>query len=124
MQNENFECWVEVPGTDGRFMVSHRGRLKAFGKKRRVSRKTFIEVVNEPRRLVCDYKTGRLGWWVFFDNARLFLPRDELMALFPPEFRDIDHSLDAEAEARRDETYLDPDALRKGAMANGKGTDE
>ena len=37
MQNENFECWVEVPGTDGRFMVSHRGRLKAFGKKRRVS---------------------------------------------------------------------------------------
>ena len=100
------------------------GRLKAFGKKRRVSRKTFIEVVNEPRRLVCDYKTGRFGWWVFFDNAKLFLPRDELMALFPPEFRDIDHSLDAAAAARRDETYLDPDALRNGAGRDKEAKDE
>lgn len=124
MENEVFECWVEVPGTDGRFAMSNRGRLKAVGRKRRISRVTVIEVVNEPKRLVCDYKTGRLGWWVFFDGGKLFLPRDELMSLFPPEFRNIDHSLDAEAEARRDETRLDSDALRKGRRANAKGTDE
>ena len=124
MANEVFECWVDVPGTDGRFAVSNRGRLKAVGRKRRICRVTVIEVVNELKRLVCDYKTGRFGWWVFFDSGKLFLPRDELIALFPPEYRDIDHSLDAEAAARRDETYRDPDALRKGARANEKGTDE
>ena len=46
------------------------------------------------------------------------------MALFPPEFRDIDHSLDAEAEARRDETYLDTDALRNGAGRDKEAKDE
>ena len=96
-------------------------RTRILTKKDRVVRPEQIRVA---RRLIRDYTTGRFGWWVFFDNAKLFLPRDELMALFPPEFRDIDHSLDAAAAARRDETYLDPDALRNGARANEKGNDE
>ena len=121
MEGVKFECWVDIPGTDGRFQVSNLGHLRMIAKKTRVmGRVTLVSSVEE-RHLVCDYKTGRLGWWVFLDGSKIFLPRDEMIALFPPGFRDIDRSLDEEATAKRDETYRDPETFRKGAKAQKEG---
>ena len=121
MEKVKFECWVDVPGTEGRFQVSNLGHLRLMAKKVRVmGRITLVSSVEE-RHLVCDYKTGRLGWGVFVDGSKLFLPRHELMALFPIEFHDIDHSQDEAANAKREETYCDPESFRK---ANKKGTDK
>ena len=119
MANEKFECWVDIPGTDGRYQVSNLGHLRMLAKKTRImGRITLVSSVEE-KHLVCDYKTGRLGWWVFLDGCKLFLPRDEMIALFPSAYQDVDRSLDEEATAKRNETYRGPDAFRKGAEAKG-----
>ena len=113
MQEDNFECWVDVPETDSRFQVSNRGHLRMLGRKKHRCNRTTVEMAVEPRQLVCDYKSGRLGWWLFFDNNKHFLARDAVMQLFPERFRDVDTSLDGRARTLRDETYLDQDALRE-----------
>ena len=120
MEGDRFECWVDIPGTDGRFQVSNLGHLRMIAKKTRIMGRIAVVLTIEPKPLVCDYKTGRLGWWIFYDGSKLFLPRDELMALFPPEYRQVDSSLDEAATAKRNETYCPPESFRK---ANKKGND-
>lgn len=112
-----FECWIDVPGTDGRFEASNRGRLRMIGKKVRHCRKTHVVLEIAVRGLVCDYKTGRLGWWVYFDGEKRFFARDELVALFPERFRDVDTSRDEELRRLREETF-------DSSFADGGGGDE
>jgi len=122
MENENFECWVDVPETDCRFQVSNRGHLRMLGRKQRRRSRTVVEMTVEPKQLVCDYKSGRLGWWIFIDNNKHFIARDAVMRLFPEGFIDLDVSLDAKAKALRDETYVDPAVLRE--RTSRKETDQ
>lgn len=105
MDNVKFECWIDVPETDGRIQFSNLGRLRVRGKKRRRCGKTEVMFVNELKPVVCDYKTSRLGWWVNFDMGKRFFPRDELAALFPAAVRDIDTSRDNSAMEFREKTF-------------------
>ena len=113
MDNEKFECWIDVPETDGRIQFSNLGRLRVRGKKRRRCSKTEVMFVNELKPVVCDYKTSRLGWWVNFDMGKRFFPRDELAGLFPASVLDIDKSPDAAAREFRDKTFRDLEAERQ-----------
>ena len=124
MEDRKFECWVGVPGTEGRFAVSNLGRFRTMAKKERHNRRTLVVFVNEPKPLVCDYKTGLLGWWVYYDGAKHFFARDELMTLFPECCRSPDTSLDESARAKREETYMSPEALRERTLAHRKGIGE
>ena len=68
MKTEDDELWIDVPETGARVQASNRGRLRVVGKKTGRGRRVILCHVNEERRLVCDYKTGLLGWYVFFDG--------------------------------------------------------
>jgi len=57
------------------------------------------------RGLVCDYKSGRLGWWVYLDGEKRFFARDDLVAFFPERFLDVDTSRDEELRRIREETF-------------------
>ena len=122
MQGE-FECWVDVPGTEARIQVSNRGRLRVLGKKQGRGRHVVRVHVNEERHAVCDYKTGRIGWYVFFDGVKHFFARDELAVLFPEAVRDVDRSHDEELRRMRDETFRDLEAERVEGEGKGKGAD-
>lgn len=102
---EKFECWMFVPGTDGRFAVSSRGRFMRIAKKRRLGRRTLRLAVNEIVPLVADYMSGELGWYGFYDGDNHFFGREELMRLIPVSLQDIDRSCDEAAVTRRNETY-------------------
>ena len=106
MENR-FECWIPVPDTDGRFWISNFGHFKKMARKKRYCNKPIVEFCNETRPVVADYKSGVLGWYAFFDGVNHFMPRDELMNLFPPEMCNLDTSQDDEAFKLMRETYRD-----------------
>ena len=110
MKENEFECWIDVPGTDMRFQVSNRGNLRVIAKRQIRGRRCVRVSVCELRRPVCDYKSGKIGWWLFFDGAKHFFTRDELVGNFPEEFRNVDRSKDEEMRKLRDETFRDLDA--------------
>ena len=121
MKTEDDELWIDVPETGARVQASNRGRLRVVGKKTGRGRRVILCHVNEERRLVCDYKTGLLGWYVFFDGKNHFFERDALMRRFPPGVADVDRSHDEEARRKRDETFIDLEAKRKeGADVHGE----
>ena len=122
MQGE-FECWVDVPRTDARIQVSNRGRLRVLGKKQGRGRHVVRVHVNEERHAVCDYKTGTIGWYVFFDGEKHFFARDELARLFPESVRDVDSSHDDELRRMREETFRDLEAERAKGDGEEKGAD-
>lgn len=101
------ECWVDVPGTGARVQVSNFAHLRVVGKKRLFGRKILSLHVNELKSLICDYKSGSLGWYVFFDRENHFFSRDELMSLFPASFIEIDHARDQEAIKLKEKTWQD-----------------
>jgi len=104
---EKFECWVFVPGTDGRFAVSNRGRFMRIAKKRRFGRQTLRLAVNEIVPLVSDYMSGELGWYGFYDGENHFFAREDLVRAFPESLLNVDRSGDEAAVAKRKETYRD-----------------
>ena len=124
MGQGDFECWVDVPETKGILQVSNRGRLRRLARKTKRGRSIVVVFASEDVRLVCDYKTGLLGWWVYYDGAKHFFARDELMTLFPECCRNPDTSLDESARAKREETYMSPEALRERTLAHRKGIGE
>ena len=101
------EMWVFVPDTGARVMVSNLGHLKVIGKKRRMGSRMCELHVDETKNLVCDYKTGVLGWYVFFDRENHFFGREELLRLFPESLLDVDRSRDEEARALKEKTWRD-----------------
>ena len=120
MDEAKFECWTDVPGTDVRFQVSNLGHLRMLARKTMRRGAMTVEQKVEVRPLVCDYKSGRLGWWIWYDGASHFLARDELMALFPETIRSPDLSRDEAARARREETIVSAETLRERAAAKRK----
>ena len=120
MDEAKFECWADVPGTDVRFQVSNLGHLRMLARKTMRRGAMTVEQKVEVRPLVCDYKSGRLGWWIWYDGASHFLARDELMALFPETIRSPDLSRDEAARARREETIVSAETLRERAAAKRK----
>ena len=108
------EMWIDVPDTGSRGMVSNLGHLKVMGKRKRTIKRSYVAYVNEMRPLVCDFKTSRLGWWVFFDGERHFFAREDLMLLFPKEVQDVDRSRDEEAVEIRERNFRDLNAGKGG----------
>ena len=102
---EKKECWFFVPETDNRFAISNFGRLMKVAKKRLVLRRTQVIAVFEILPLVASYKTGVLGWYVYYDNEKHFLARDELVKLIPDEVLKVDHSMDQAAIEKREATF-------------------
>lgn len=107
MKEPLIECWVDVPQTGARVQVSNFAHLRVVGKKRCFVGKVLCLHVNELKNLICDYKSGELGWYVFFDRKNHFFPRDELMSLFPTSLVEIDHSVDQEAIKFKEKTWQD-----------------
>ena len=105
--DREFECWVAIPGTNGRFAVSNLGRCRKVARKHRFCRTTLTLFVNEAVPLVADYKTRELGWYCYFDGESHFYRRDDLMRLFPDGLAAVDPSGDAAAVKRREDTYRD-----------------
>lgn len=71
--NKVTEVWIDVPGTDGRFMFSNKGYLKQVGVCRRRGNHNVIVFTNKIIPIVSDYISGRLGWYLCYDNEKLFL---------------------------------------------------
>ena len=107
MEQGDFECWVDVPETKGILQVSNRGRLRRLARKTKRGRSIVVVFASGDVRLVCDYKTSRFGWWVYYDGEKHFFARDDLEALFPEGVRNVDRSADAELKRLRDETFVE-----------------
>lgn len=104
---KTIEVWIDVPETGARVQVSNLGHLRVVGKKRRMGSRVCELHVNEAKGLVCDYKSERLGWYVFFDRVNHFFAREELMRMFPESLADIDRSRDDDARALKEKTWRD-----------------
>ena len=74
-------------------------------KKKLVVRKSELMAVFEILPLVSSYKTGALGWYVYYDNQKHFLERDEVVKLIPDEVLNVDHSMDQVAIEKREATF-------------------
>ncbi len=107
MDKVGFECWVDVPGTGGRYQVSSFGRLRMLGRKKFLGRTMRILFEPKVKRLASDFKTGEIGWSVYLDGQERFFARDELVGLFPAAYLEVDRSRDAELRAERDEAYAE-----------------
>jgi len=89
------EVWIDVPETTGRYQISNQGRLKQVAVRQRRGSQEMLVCTNALKEAVADYKTGRIGWYVYFDGEKRFLDRDRLLELF----QGIPVSIDAEADA-------------------------
>ena len=107
------EVWVEVPGTDGRYMSSNKGHLKQMGKRQRRGKHEVMVFTNKILPIVSDYISGKLGWYVYMDNQKHFLRRDVLMTLFKGIPVELDNSEILDAIKRRRETFRDSPEFKK-----------
>ena len=107
------EVWVEVPGTDGRYMSSNKGHLKQIGKRQRRGKHEVMVFTNKILPIVSDYISGKLGWYVYMDNQKHFLRRDVLMTLFKGIPVELDNSEILDAIKRRRETFRDSPEFKK-----------
>ena len=107
------EVWVEVPGTDGRYMSSNKGHLKQMGKRQRRGKHEVMVFTNKILPIVSDYISGKLGWYVYMDNQKYFLRRDVLMTLFKGIPVELDNSEILDAIKRRRETFRDSPEFKK-----------
>ena len=76
------EVWIDVPATAGRDQISNKGRLGQIAKKVRLGRSRRTLHTNTLVPLLVDYRTGELGWHVYFDGEKDFWPRDEMLKFF------------------------------------------
>lgn len=80
--NKVTEVWIDVPGTDGRFMFSNKGHLKQVGVCRRRGNHNVIVFTNKIIPIVSDYISGRLGCYLCYDNEKHFFDCQSLLTLF------------------------------------------
>ncbi len=99
------EVWIDVPETTGRYQISNQGRLKQVAVRQRRGSQEMLVCTNALKEAVADYKTGRIGWYVYFDGEKRFLDRDLLLELFQGVPVAIDKEADALAVKRMNELY-------------------
>jgi len=99
------EVWIDVPETTGRYQISNQGRLKQVAVRQRRGSQEMLVCTNAVKEAVADYKTGRIGWYVYFDGEKRFLDRDLLLELFQGVPISIDAEADALAIRRMNELY-------------------
>jgi len=99
------EVWIDVPETTGRYQISNHGRLKQVAVRQRRGSQEMLVCTNAVKEAVADYKTGRIGWYVYFDGEKRFLDRDRLLELFQGVPVSIDAEADALAIRRMNELY-------------------
>ena len=99
------EVWIDVPETTGRYQISNQGRLKQVAVRQRRGSQEMLVCTNALKEAVADYKTGRIGWYVYFDGEKRFLDRDLLLELFQGVPVAIDAEADALAIRRMNELY-------------------
>lgn len=112
--NKITEVWVEVPGTDGRYMVSNKGHLKQVAKRQRRGRQTVTVFTNKIIPIVSDYVSGRLGWYVNYDNEKHFFDCQSLLALFEGIPAGINNDEIVAAIKKRQETFIDKEEYSNG----------
>ena len=118
------EVWVEVPGTDGRYMSSNKGHLKQMGKRQRRGKHEVMVFTNKILPIVSDYISGKLGWYIYMDNQKHFLRRDVLMTLFKGIPVELDNSEILDAIKRRRETFRDlPEFKKQNTSASVSASD-
>lgn len=99
------EVWIEVPETNGRYMVSNKGHLRQIARKERHGQQMLTIFTSIPKRLVSDFKTEALGWHVFIDGEKRFWERAELINEFEGIPVVIDATEDNEAIELRKRTF-------------------
>lgn len=99
------EVWIDVPETTGRYQISNHGRLKQVAVRQRRGSQEMLVCTNAVKEAIADYKTGRIGWYVYFDGEKRFLDRDLLLELFQGVPVAIDKEADALAVRRMNELY-------------------
>lgn len=99
------EVWIDVHETTGRYQISNHGRLKQVAVRQRRGSQEMLVCTNAVKEAVADYKTGRIGWYVYFDGEKRFLDRDLLLELFQGIPVAIDAEADAFAVRRMNELY-------------------
>ena len=102
---ETPEVWIDVPETDGRYMFSNRGRMRQIARKERHGRKMLTVVTNQIKGVVCDFRTRRMGWYLFLDGEKRFWERDALMRLFGNIGTSVSARDDEEAISRCEKLY-------------------
>lgn len=112
--NKITEVWIEVPGTAGRYEVSNKGHLKQVAKRQRRGRQTVTVFTNKIIPIVSDYVSGRLGWYVNYDNEKHFFDCQSLLTLFEGIPAGINNDEIVAAIKKRQETFIDKEKYSNG----------
>ena len=79
--NNLSEVWMDVPGFSN-YQVSNKGHLRKMTRKATTGKKTR-EVYSVKRvELSATKVSSRLGWFIFPNERKTFLGRDDLLSLF------------------------------------------
>ena len=105
--NKVTEVWIDVPGTDGRFMFSNKGHLKQVGVCRRRGNHNVIVFTNKIIPIVSDYISGRLGWYLCYDNEKHFFDCQSLLTLFEGIPAGVNNDEIVAAIKKRQETFME-----------------
>ena len=62
--NDIPEVWLEVPETDGRYMISNKGHLKQVGKRQRRGKHEVMVFSNKIFPIIVDYVSGKPSGYV------------------------------------------------------------
>ena len=107
------EVWIDVPATAGRYQISNKGRLRQIAKKVRLGKTTRTLHTDTLIPLLLDYRTGELGWHVYFDGEKHFWPRDEMLKFFYTVPTEINPADEEQAKELYNSTYRPEIATRQ-----------
>jgi hypothetical protein len=122
--NDIPEVWLEVPETDGRYMISNKGHLKQVGKRQRRGKHEVMVFSNKIFPIIVDYVSGKPGWYVYIDKRKHFFRRNGLMTLFKGIPIELDESEIPGSIKPRQETFRDlPEFKKQNTSASVSASD-
>ena len=107
------KVWTNVLATAGRYQIGNKGILRQIAKKVRLGRTTRTLHTNTLVPLLVDYRTGELGWHVYFDGEKDFWPRDEMLKFFYTVPTEINPADEEQAKELYNSTYRPEIATRQ-----------
>ena len=79
--NNLSEVWMDVPGFSN-YQISNKGHLRKMTRKATTGKKTREVYSVKQVALSATRVSSRLGWFIFPNEKKTFLGRDDLLSLF------------------------------------------
>ena len=106
--NNLSEVWMDVPGFSN-YQVSNKGHLRKMTRKATTGKKTREGYSVKRVELSATRVSSRLGWFIFPNERKTFLGRDDLLSLF--------NGVPTEPDAEEERTVLEWCKLRRSRRA-------